>query len=104
MQKCICPTTGGTSILKDSINYAGDVDVFKINFDTNTTVHIVSSGRTDVLAYLYNEGGVLIASDDDGAGVPNFRITANLAPGIYYAKVTGYDNTTSGGYALMISR
>ena len=90
--------------MKASINYAGDVDVFKINFDTNTTVHIVSSGRTDVLAYLYNEGGVLIASDDDGAGVPNFRITANLAPGIYYAKVTGYDNTTSGGYALMISR
>ena len=49
-------------------------------------------------------GGVLIESDVDGAGVPNFRITANLAPGIYYAKVTGYDNTTSGGYALMISR
>jgi hypothetical protein len=74
---------------------AVDVDVFKINFDTNTTVHIVSSGRTDVLAYLYNEGGVLIESDVDGVGVPNFRITANLAPGIYYAKVTGYDNTTS---------
>ena len=57
-----------------------------------------------VLAYLSNEGGVLLASDHDGAGVPNFRITANVALGIYYAKVTGYDNATSGAYTLMISR
>jgi len=57
-----------------------------------------------VLAYLSNEGGVLLATDDDGAGMPNFRITANVALGIYYAKVTGYDNATSGAYTLMNSR
>jgi len=86
------------------INNAGDVDMFKFTITTTSTVIVTSSGQTDVVAYLYNSSGTLLASDDDGAGVPNFRITANLSPGTYYVKVAGYDSTTSGAYSLNVSR
>ncbi|NBR48408.1 hypothetical protein EBU02_06115 [bacterium] len=78
--------------------------MFKFTITTTSTVIVTSSGQTDVVAYLYNSSGTLLASDDDGAGVPNFRITANLSPGTYYVKVAGYDSTTSGAYSLNVSR
>lgn len=89
--------TGGTLT-------SSDVDMFRFNLTTSTKVDIKSSGTTDVVAYLYDVNFNQLAFDDDGAGIPNFRIVTTLPPGNYYLKVKGYDSGVAGNYSLMVYR
>ena len=86
------------------LNYGGDVDMFSITLTATTTVNFSTAGTTDVVGYLYNAAGTLLAFNDDGAGIPNFRMKATLPAGTYYVKVVGYYRSTTGAYTLSLAR
>jgi len=83
------------------IESASDVDMFKITLGTIATLDLSSTGATDVKARLLDSRGNPLASDDNSAGSPNFRIiSARLRAGTYYLEVTGHDSSVLGPYGL----
>lgn len=68
-------------------------------------VTIATTGLADTFGYLYNEQGVLLASDDDsGNGGINFQIVYNVTAGEKYTiKVRGYSEEMSGTAVLSIA-
>lgn len=68
-----------------------------LTFTENVTMEIVSLGKADTKASLYNENGELLLFDDDsGYGSGNFMITYTFEAGKTYALKAGY---YSGGAA-----
>lgn len=90
--------------ISTSLDFGGDVDVFKFTLFTTATVTLKTTGSTDTYGSLYNLMGSLITSNDDGNGYPNFRIVRTLPAGTYYLSVRGYSGTTTGAYSLSLSR
>ncbi len=84
------------------INSIGDVDVFRIDLSSNSTVWMYTTGDSDTVAELLTAEDDIIGGNDDGA-LPdsglNFLITASLDAGAYYLRVRGYRNTI-GAYVL----
>lgn len=90
-------TVGGSSVSGQiSSGTPSDGDMFTFTLGSTTTVTIESTGSTDVEGELYDQNGVLLDSDDDSAGSPNFRIIESLGAGKYYVRVKG----ASGSYGL----
>ena len=87
------------------INTPGDVDYFRFEIPRATgakDVWIYTSGATDTSGQLYDSGFNLLASNDDSFHESmgyNFFMGTNLAPGVYYVEVRGYD-TSTGPYVL----
>ena len=74
-----------------------DIDMFRLDLTGRASVEVRTSGPTDTRGELLHASGASIMSDDDGGpGGHNFRIAAELPPGIYYAAVSG----TAGSYAI----
>jgi hypothetical protein len=86
-------TTGG------SITTA-DHDVFTFTLTSTQTIELKSTGSTDVAAKLYDEDGVLVASDSDSGTGSNFDLSQSLAAGRYYLRVES-ENSGSGSYSLV---
>ena len=63
-------------------------------------VTIQTSGQTDMLGRLETMGRAWIAQDDDSGEGGNFRIHRTLSGGHYLLRVTGYDQYTTGYYAI----
>ncbi|WP_405218526.1 pre-peptidase C-terminal domain-containing protein [Agrococcus sp. Ld7] len=63
-------------------------------------------GTTDVVMTLLGPDSLTaaVAEDDDGGAGPNAAITAQLAPGRYYARVRHYSATGSGTYEIGVRR
>lgn len=78
-----------------------DYDVFTFSLNSTTTLTLESSGSTDVAGNLYDVGGVLLESNDNGAGSPNFRIVRSLNPGRYYLRVQGVSD--DGSYSVSVA-
>lgn len=81
-----------------------DADVFRIVVLRRGTLTVYTTGQVDTVGRLKREDGSTIAFDDD-ADFPidrNFRIEADVARGIYYVKVTGYDETAIGHFRLHV--
>lgn len=68
-----------------------------------TDTYIVqTTGSLDTVGHLYNSGGSLIESNDDGGGDLNFRIEATLVGGLtYYIQVQAYGSNT-GSFDLVV--
>lgn len=64
-----------------------------------------SSSAYDPYLYLL-QGGVQIATNDDGGGYPNSRITRYLAPGVYQVRVSSFRSGPIGpvGFTLQVMR
>jgi secreted trypsin-like serine protease len=83
------------------IESASDIDMFKIVVGTSGILTLSSTGSTDVKARLLDANGNPLASDDNSAGSPNFRIvTSKLKVGTYYLEVIGNDSSVLGPYGL----
>ena len=83
------------------IESADDIDMFRIVTGTSEILTLSSTGSTDVKARFLDASGNPLASDDDSAGSPNFRIvTTRLRAGTYYLEVTGHDAGVLGPYGL----
>lgn len=83
------------------IESTSDIDMFKIIIGTSGILTLSSTGSTDVKARLLDANGNPLATDDDSAGSPNFRIvTPRLKVGTYYLEVTGHNSSVLGPYGL----
>ena len=76
-----------------------DIDVFRLDLVGDTDVMIRASGPTDTNGELVDHAGARLAYDRDSGPRSNFRISAQLTPGIYYVAVTG----NPGAYAIEAS-
>ena len=99
-----------------------DVDIFRFEVASPGTVTIELGTRTnnpqdfDTYLRLFDANGNQIAVDDDGGKDLFSRIETDLAPGTYYAGVSGYNNSSynpnvagsgvsgaTGNYSLQLS-
>ncbi|MYE23595.1 MAG: hypothetical protein F4Y01_06585, partial [Gammaproteobacteria bacterium] len=79
------------------IDGADDVDYYRIDLAGSATVQVDTAGQSDTRGELLAGNGALIASDEGSGPGDNFRITEDLAAGVYYVAVSG---TGTGEYAL----
>jgi lysyl endopeptidase len=96
------PLSIGTQV-NGSIDFAGDVDVFRIDVAQPGHLTIRSTGGNDLIGALLNsEGAGLIANDDAEASNNEFGFTYRItAPGTYYVSVAHWvPSTASGNYQL----
>lgn len=86
------------------LDNGADADVFRIAVLRRGTLTVYTTGSVDTVGRLKREDGSTVAFNDD-ADYPNdtnFRIEADVARGTYYVKVTGYDETETGSYRLVV--
>ena len=98
--------SAGTSIAPNSSTprslEPGDVDYFRLDLSTRTTLTAETTGSTDTVGQLEGSNGSVLDSDDDTVG-SNFRIIQEVSAGTYYIRVRGFDDTTTGPYTLVVS-
>jgi hypothetical protein len=86
-----------------SISPAGDYDYVRFYATTPGTYTFYSTGSTDTYGYLYNSASTQVASNDDGGGSYQFRISYTITStttGYYYIVVKGFSTATTGAYVL----
>jgi len=88
----------------EGIDCAGDVDWFKFVSPGTSTVTFETTGSTDTYMELWDGSNNKLAEDDDGGTDHNAKISHALSAGAtYFVKVRGYDASTTGDYALVVS-
>jgi hypothetical protein len=94
----------GVSSEDHTIEPAGDNDYFRFDVDASSfgVYSFYTLGSTDTYGYLYNSTYNQLASNDDGNGYPNFKISFNIkVSGTYYLRVCGFNqSTTIGPYTI----
>jgi lysyl endopeptidase len=91
-------------VLSRSIDYSGDIDVFRFSIAAPSTVHVFTTGGLDTVGQLMDSFGAHIASnDDESAASTNMGITQSLDPGTYYVAVGAWDPSVTGAYAINFS-
>ena len=86
-----------------TIDPEDDDDYFKLELSETTEVAIRASGFPDTVGELQRSNGTVIASNDDGylpGGRRNFLIRESLAAGVYYVKVSSFDERSDGPYSV----
>ena len=86
-----------------NIDPEDDDDYFKLELSETTEVAIRASGFPDTVGELQRSNGTVIASNDDGylpGNRRNFVIRENLAAGVYYVKVSSFDERSDGPYSV----
>ena len=92
-------TSSGESILP-----ARDVDYFRFSLTQANIIDISTSSSTNTYGRLYNDGGKVIAFDDNSGDDSNFHITRLLPAGSYYIEVKAPNGfTTTGSYTLNVN-
>jgi hypothetical protein len=91
------------------LEVASDLDFFWFTAPTTGTYTFTSGPSTgDVYGLLHNSAGTQIAYNDDGAGYPNFRLTATLTAGQrYFVAIRNYNQTGAtnvGPYTITATR
>ena len=66
-------------------------------------LYVHTTGTTDTVGYLYGPDGRELANDDDSGSGMNFRLAANVQPGLYLVLVQGKTRTTAGPYSLVVN-
>ena len=78
-----------------TIDPEDDEDYFKLELSETTEVAIRASGFPDTVGELQRSNGTVIASNDDGylpGGRTNFLIRESLNAGVYYVKVSSFND------------
>ena len=86
-----------------TIDPRDDEDYFKLELSETTEVAIRTSGFPDTIGELQDSSGTVIASSDDGylpGGIRDFLIRESLQQGIYYVKVSSFDEDSDGAYSV----
>ena len=96
------PAVVGSEVAGE-IGDGADADVFRIVVLRRGTLTVYTTGSVDTVGRLKREDGSTVAFNDDAyPNDTNFRIEADVSRGTYYAKVTGYDETSVGSYRLVV--
>jgi hypothetical protein len=91
------------STTNGAINFAGDVDFFRVQMSGAGTLLIYTTGSTDTYGRLLNSSGVELARNDDSSDL-NFRISHSVGAGTYYVSVRHYSSTGTGAYVLRVEQ
>lgn len=78
------------------VDNSSDVDMFRLDLVGRAQIEVRTSGQTDTRGELLDSTGARLVSDDDDGPGDNFRLIAELDPGVYYVGVRGQP----GDYAI----
>ena len=81
---------------------AGGSDYFRFTLTSAQPLAIYTSGRTNTTGRLYDDRGVLLASNSFSGFGTNFEIVRQLDPGTYFIRVNGTRRSTAGSYTLHV--
>lgn len=97
------PVVPGSEVAGE-VDDGSDADVFRIVVLERGTLTVYTTGPVDTVGRLKREDGSTLAFNDDAEFLvnTNFRIDAELAPGVYYVKVSGFNHTATGSYRLHV--
>ncbi len=76
-------------------------DRFLLDVVESGALYVHSTGDIDTVGTLYGPDGREIATDDNGGQGTNFRIAANVSPGLHIVEVRGQNAMTEGAYGLV---
>ena len=94
----------GETTVSGRIDYAGDMDVFRITLAAPGTVIVRASGGMDTVGVLLDaEGERLDSNDDAQTSAIDFGLTHFLGAGTYYLAVTRWESAGTGPYTLAAS-
>ena len=94
----------GETAASGRIDYAGDVDVFRIPVAAPGTLIVRSAGGMDTVGVLLDGIGQRIASNDDAqSSSVDFGLTQRVQAGTYYLVVTRWESAGTGPYSLALS-
>jgi lysyl endopeptidase len=96
------PITLGATV-SGTLNYIGDIDVFRIQITQAGTLFARSAGGFDLIGNLMDaNGNTLETNDDNFVGNNEFAITWDVTPGTYYLAVAPWNPTalTTTGYSV----
>ena len=86
------------------IDYAGDLDVFRIPVSEPGTLVVRSSGGMDTVGVLLDADGERLASNDDAeTRAVDMGLTYRVNPGTYYLVVSRWESAGTGPYAVSLS-
>lgn len=86
--------------LAGTINYARDVDYFRVNVTGNGALTMQTTGTTDTYGFLLNSSGQTLTQDDDSGADSNFRISYPVTAGTYYIAIQNYVDNLTGAYTI----
>lgn len=91
---------------KAAIGAHGEQDLFTFAVADAGKYQVETFGPTDVAMSLLGPDNqtTVVGEDDDAGGDRNARITAQLSPGRYYARVRHYSPTGTGDYEIAVRR
>ncbi|MBM3852705.1 MAG: hypothetical protein FJ399_06075, partial [Verrucomicrobia bacterium] len=84
-----------------AINSAGDLDYFRVQVSSATTLVVYTTGSTDTYGRLLDSNGAVLASNDDATDL-NFRLVRSLSAGTYFIEVRHYSQGGTGAYVLRV--
>jgi hypothetical protein len=74
----------GTTQINGTLGVVGDVDLYRLDFSTSTTVTFHATSASDPNLILFDAAGHGLWGDDDGGGGLASQIVWNVTPGTYY--------------------
>lgn len=89
-----------------SLNYVGDIDVFRVAVTQTGTLFVKSAGGYDLIGNLMDANGSTLQTNDDNFDENNeFGVAWQVSPGNYYLAVAAYDPAvvTTSGYSISTS-
>lgn len=81
------------------VDHGADKDVFRIEVPVAGVLRAETTGDTDTVGRLASEAGTVLAKDDNGGALLNFRIDSWVPAGAYFVVVSGWEGAT-GAYTL----
>lgn len=92
--------------IQAEIAAANESDLYTFTAGITGIYTIETAGNTDTFLTLFgpNSQTQLIAQDDDSGPGTNSRIAADLAAGVYFARVRHYDPAGTGAYRVSVRR
>lgn len=90
--------------VKAAIGAHAEQDLYAFTVTDAQKYSVETFGPTDVVLSLFGPDSqtTLLAEDDDGGAAKNAKVTAQLSPGRYYARVRHYSPTGTGGYEIAV--
>ena len=85
------------------IDYAGDVDVFRVIVPAKGVLVVRSSGGTDTVGLLLDRDGAGLEHNDDAQTASvDFGLTSSVTAGTYYLAVSRWESGGTGAYQLQV--
>lgn len=84
------------------LDHGDDVDVFRVDVPAAGVLRAETTGDADTEGTLASAAGALLAEDDNGGALLNFRIDRWVPAGTYFVSVRGWEGAT-GAYTLHIA-